>query len=101
TIGFEEGAKRARKLATAYQNLCMYMREYSERSGGAMLENFRMLVDDTHKEGAGLLQQAVDKFKAVEKLDLDALEREINESQRARKRLGNETNEARRLDDEI
>lgn len=100
-LGFEDGAKRARKLTTAYQNLRTYMREYTERHGGQTLETFRILADGTHKEGAALLRQAVDKFKALEKLDLEALELEIKESQRARKKLGDGSDEAQRLDQEI
>jgi hypothetical protein len=100
-LGFEAGAKRARKLTDAYQNLRTYLRENMERNGGQSLEIFRLLAESTHREGAALLRQAVDKFTALKTIDVDGLERELAESKRARAKLGKDSEDGERADVEI
>lgn len=102
-LGFEAGAKRARKLTDAYQNLRTYLRENMERRGGQAqsLEMFRLLAESAYHEGAALLRQAVDKFIALKTIDVDTLEKELKESKRARAKLGKDSEDGEAADAEI
>lgn len=99
--GFEEGARHARELTEAYRNLRNYLRETQSRSSGQQFENFRHLAEGTHREGAVVLREALEIFKALQTVDVDALQKEVQGWQKERKKLPQDSETGEALDKRI
>lgn len=90
-IGFDDGAKEAAELCRAYQGLCQFLANKEGGSHNLNVERFRILAEDTYREGLGLLRKSVEIFEALEAVDVETLERELRQwkKQRAEARADN------------
>ena len=77
--GYDEGERQARELRQAYQQLVAFLEERVHGKGRGQAERLKALAEDTYREGAGILRQALDAFRALRKVDRNKLESELFE----------------------
>lgn len=94
-LGFAEGVKEARELATDFGNLMAYL------EGKPAVDRFRILAEDTLKEGVRILQQAVAVYRAVISIDVEVLKSEVESWRQERKGLADDNGKAKALDRQI
>jgi hypothetical protein len=74
--GFLVGAKEAQELTAAYHKLHQVLGEQWAGQGNAGRERFRVLAEETYRHGVAILQRALNLFRALQRIDVDTLERE-------------------------
>ncbi len=74
SAGFDEGAKEALELKSAYEQLSRYLDECHQM---ASVDRFASLAEESLKQGIHTLEQALAVFRARESLDVESLEREL------------------------
>jgi cell division protein FtsB len=74
--GFTAGAKEAQEITNAYQKLHRFLVEQRAGHGNASGERFRVLAEETYRHGVTILRRALNLFQALQRVDVDALERE-------------------------
>ncbi len=74
TLGFPEASKEARELKAAYQDLARYLTEHKERVSA---DRFRVLAEDSLKQGIAVLERALLLCEAMESVNVNALWQEI------------------------
>lgn len=74
--GFLAGAKEAQELTVAYDKLHHFLGEQRAVQGNAASERFRVLAEETYRHGVAILQRALNLFQALQRIDVDTLERE-------------------------
>lgn len=94
-LGFAEGVKEALELATDFGNLMAYL------EGKPAVDRFRILAEDTLKEGVRILQQAVAVYRAVISIDVEVLKSEVESWRQERKGLADDNGKAKALDRQI
>lgn len=94
-MGFAEGVKEAGELASDFGNLATYL------SGKPGVERFRLLAEDTFKEGVRILQQAVAIYRAIKSIDIEVLKRELESWRLERQPLDADSGKAKALDRQI
>lgn len=72
--GFNEGASKASDLKLNYGKLVAYL---VERSGGSV-EAWRVLADDTFKQGYATLVRALDVHNSIESVNVEQIKSELN-----------------------
>jgi hypothetical protein len=75
SAGFLAGAKEVQELTTAYQKLHRFLEEQTGQ-GSTSSERFRVLAEDTYRHGVALLHRALNLFRALQGVDVAALEQE-------------------------
>jgi|AGTN01.3.fsa_nt_gi hypothetical protein len=73
--GFVEGAREAQDLTTVYQSLIAYLSGQAQNE--ASIDSFRVLADDTFKQGMQTLTQALATYKAIGTIDKRKLDSEL------------------------
>jgi hypothetical protein len=71
--GFNEGASKANDLKVNYGKLVAYL---VERSGGSV-DAWRVLADDTFKQGYGTLVRALDVHNSIESVNVEQIQTEL------------------------
>jgi hypothetical protein len=71
--GFTDGANKAGQIKEAFGHLVAYLHEKS----GVAVDGWRVLAEDTFKQGFATLADALDVFKAIESVDVAQLQGEI------------------------
>jgi hypothetical protein len=74
--GFLAGAKEAQELTAAYHKLHQVLGELQVGQGNAGRERLRVLAEETYRYGVAILQHALSLFQALQRIDVDTLERE-------------------------
>jgi hypothetical protein len=74
--GFLAGAKEAQELTEAYHKLQHFLGEQQAVQGNASGERFRVLAEETYRHGVAILQHALNLFQALQRIDVNTLERE-------------------------
>jgi C4-dicarboxylate-specific signal transduction histidine kinase len=74
--GFLAGAKEAQELTAAYHKLHHVLGEQQVGQGNASRERFSVLAEETYRYGVAILQHALNLFQALQRIDVDTLERE-------------------------
>ena len=75
-VGFRAGAKEAQELTNAYTKLHQFLVAQRTGQGRASSERFRTLAEETYRHGVAILQQALNLFQALQRVDVDTLEQE-------------------------
>jgi|AGTN01.1.fsa_nt_gi hypothetical protein len=97
--GYVEGAKEVGELKTAYSNLTTYLKEQKK---GDSLDRFRLLAEDTFRQGVRVLEQALDIFKALSTVNTKTLNKEIKDWKREKElRADDESPASKALDTQI
>lgn len=73
--GFVDGARDAQDLTTVYQSLITYLS--GQAQDDASIDSFRVLADDTFKQGMQTLAQALATYKAIGTIDKRKLNSEL------------------------
>lgn len=94
-LGFAEGVKEAGELASDFGNLSTYL------AGRPAVERFRLLAEDTFKEGVRILQQAVAVYRAIKSIDIEVLKSELESWRLERQPLDDDSGKAKALDRQI
>jgi hypothetical protein len=74
--GFLEGAKEAEELTEAYHRLHQFLVEEQPGQGHASGERFRVLAEDTYRQGVAILHRALSLFQALQGVNVGTLEQE-------------------------
>jgi hypothetical protein len=74
--GFIAGAKEAKELTEAYQQLHDFLAAPGAGQASASAERFRVLAEETYRHGMAILQRALNLFQALQNVDVGTLERE-------------------------
>lgn len=77
--GSEEGAQQARELREAYGKLEDLLASRWAETRGLNVERLQLLAEDTYREGAAILRQALEAHRALFQIDRKKLERELFE----------------------
>jgi hypothetical protein len=86
--GFASGAKEAQELTEAYRRLDQFLVEPHAGDGNASRERFRVLAQETYRHGVTILRRALNLYQALQRVDVDTLERERLEWTQQRQREG-------------
>jgi hypothetical protein len=74
--GFLAGAKEAQELTAAYHKLHHFLVERRASQGNASGERFRILAEETYRQGVVILHRALNLFQALQRVDVGTLEQE-------------------------
>jgi hypothetical protein len=74
--GFAAGVKEGEELTAAYHKLHQFLVERQTGQSDASSERFRVLAEETYRHGIIILQRALNLFQALQRVDVDTLERE-------------------------
>jgi hypothetical protein len=96
-MGFREGAKEARELTGAYKKLYDFLLHQQASGENASGERFRVLAEDTYRHGMSLLRKALNLFQALQRIDVDTLQRERDTWIRQQQRHGASKNVERNI----
>lgn len=97
-IGLEEGAKEARELKSAYEQLAGYLTECGQLPS---VDRFSVLAEESMRQGIHTLAQAIAVFKARESVDLESLEQEVANWKKRLSKLDEQSTESRALKQQI
>ncbi len=86
--GFREGAKEARELTAAYQQLHRFLLEQQDGRADVSRERFRVLAEDTYRQGVSLLGKGLTLFQALQHIDVETLQRERDSWVKQQQRQG-------------
>lgn len=78
-VGHPDGEKQARELREAYERLDELLETRFARTQSPNLQRLRVLAEDTFQEGAAILRQALEAYRALGQVDHRHLERELFE----------------------
>jgi hypothetical protein len=74
--GFLAGAKEAQELTAAYHKLHHFLVEEQAGQENASGARFRVLAEDTYRQGVAILRRALTLFQALQRVEVDTLEQE-------------------------
>ena len=78
-VGHPEGERQARELRQAYQKLADFLASRLAGGGGLNAQRFTVLAEDTYREGVAILRQALEAYRALQRVDRGKLESELFE----------------------
>ena len=87
-VGFRAGAKEAQELTEAYTKLHQFLVGQRTGQGHESGERFRALAEETYRHGVAILQRALNLFQALQRVDVETLERERQDWIRQRQQEG-------------
>ena len=96
--GFLAGAKEAQELTQAYHQLHHFLLEQQAGRGNASGERFRVLAEETYRHGVAILHRALNLFQALQRVDVDTLERERKAWMREHEHAGPSENLERNIE---
>jgi hypothetical protein len=86
--GFDDGAKEAKDIITAYDRLVGHLENLGKQGSlGHTYDRFYSLAEDTFKQGSSVLTQALTVFQAVQAVDIHGLEKELKTWNRQRQKF--------------
>ena len=99
SAGFKAGAKEARQLRKAFDDLIKHLQDRISRgSTNLPAEQFRALAEDVYVEGVGYLERALDLYIALNKIDLSGLKKELRSIEGKLDRLKSDASASDRRD---
>lgn len=75
-VGFEEGAKEADELEEAYLKLRAYLEKKAQSGQELDAARYQSLAKEIYREGFKLLRSALEAYKALQAINIDALKRD-------------------------
>jgi hypothetical protein len=75
--GFDEGAKEAGELASAYEKLSQFLSQQTGQARALTVERYALLAEDTYFQGVAILRKSLALFSALKSVDAQALEAEV------------------------
>jgi hypothetical protein len=82
SANFKQGAKEAAELKQAYLKFGEFLSGRPRRSDDLQSQRLSVLAEDTYREGRAILAKALQVFKALQSVNVEALKAERNELQR-------------------
>jgi hypothetical protein len=86
--GFSAGTKAVQELTAAYHKLHQFLVEQQNGQGEASGERFRVLAEDTYRHGIAILHRALNLFQALQGVDVDTLEQDLQAWTKQREQAG-------------
>ena len=74
--GFQEGAKEAEELTAVYSKLDAFLEQQAQGRGAERAEYFQVLAQDTYDQGVSALRGALNIYRVLRDIDVEALETE-------------------------
>lgn len=93
-IGLQEGAKEARELKAAYEQLMDYLKNTSKLDA---VDRFSILAEDSLRQGVRTLEQAIAVHTAMTSIDLQALQQDRAHCQKRLRGLDEDSTEYRAI----
>ncbi|MDP3696546.1 MAG: hypothetical protein Q8R55_00770 [Candidatus Taylorbacteria bacterium] len=76
-VGFDEGTKETVELEAAYTKIRNYLEEKTRAGQSLDAARYQSLAKDIYREGVKLIRSALEAFKALQSVDIDALKRDL------------------------
>jgi len=98
--GFEKGCEAANKLEQAYQPLLDYFKEKLTGKSNAIIA-YQCFVADAYRQGVSVIGKALEISKTLNSVDLESLERDLEEWKSDLSKAEKDSTEAEALEDQI
>ena len=101
TAGFDEGIKEAGELEAAYVKIRDYLEEKIQVEKSPDASRYQSLARDIYREGIKLIRSALEAFRALQSVDIDALRRDLASYRKKLAKAAADSAEAKSLGSKI